>query len=74
MNEQVKNRSNVCEPAVKYKLTKLGLWCRTHFTIEKDENGQLYFKQNNAFHRNRNADWKEWGKPNLRKEMNEVQG
>lgn len=62
----IKNQELVCNPAIKYKLTKLGVWCRTWFTIEKEEDGKLYFKQNNAFHRNRNADWKEWtSKPNL---------
>lgn len=57
----IKNSNNVCTPAIKYKKLKNGLWCRTWFTVEKDDNG-LYFKQHQAFSRDRNADWKDWGR------------
>lgn len=61
-SKALKNRENVCNPAIKYKFNhKLGLWVRTWFTIERDPNTlEMYFKQHNAFHKDRKADWKDW--------------
>lgn len=52
---------NVCEPAVKYKFSKrLKCWVRTWFTIVEEKNQPSYFKQNNAFAKDRNIDWNKW--------------
>jgi hypothetical protein len=59
-------RENVCKPAVKYKFSKkLNCWVRTWFDIEyKKVSKQPYFKQNNAFSKDRSTDWSKWsGKP-----------
>lgn len=55
-------RENVCEPAVKYKFSKkLNCWVRTWFTIEEKEDTKvMYFKQRNAFAKDRNTDWTKW--------------
>lgn len=52
---------NVCNPAIKFKyIKKLGMWCRTSFSIERDKGGNLFFKQNNAFHKDRKAEARFW--------------
>lgn len=57
----IQGQENIPEPAVKYKFSsKLNTWVRTWFTIEEEKNKSPYFKQHNAFSKNRNTDWEKW--------------
>lgn len=59
--QQAKGKENVCNPAIKIKFSKkLGLFVRTSFTIERDKGGNLIFKQQNAFHKDRKAEARFW--------------
>lgn len=57
----MKNSELVPKTAIKYKFSKkLSVWVRTWFTIEKGEDGVMFFMQRNAFSRDRNAELKFW--------------
>jgi len=59
--QTAKGAKNVCNPAIKIKFSKkLNMFVRTSFTIERDKGGNLFFKQQNAFHKDRKADPKFW--------------
>jgi len=59
--QEAKGKENVCNPAIKFKfIKKLGMWCRTSFSIERDKGGNLVFRQNNAFHKDRHAEARFW--------------
>lgn len=60
-SQGTRGKENVCNPAIRIKFSKkLGMYVRTWFTIERGDDLRLYFKQNNAFHKDRNAEFRFW--------------
>lgn len=54
---------NAPKGGVKYKFVKkFGLWCRTWFAFETNEDGTVTYKQHHAWNKDRKADWNKWGK------------
>lgn len=59
--QTARGRENVCSPAIRIKFSKkLGMFVKTWFTIERDKGGNLFFKQNNAFHKDAKAEARFW--------------
>lgn len=57
----IRGHENIPREAVKYKFSKHhNCWVRTWFTIEKDDDGVSYFRQRNAFSKDRNTPWDKW--------------
>lgn len=59
--QEARGKELVCSPAIRIKFSKkLGMFVKTWFTIERDKGGNMFFKQNNAFHKDARAEARFW--------------